>query len=74
MHLDVVIADQDVELAELYCRFLAENGFSAKTAGDGLECLRKVRRHAPDVLILDCELPWGDAEGVLACLREYGQW
>lgn len=72
MSLDVLIADQDVELATLYGRFLAARGFSVETARCGLECLGKVREMAPDVLVLDRELPWGDGEGVLACLREDG--
>lgn len=72
MHLDVVIADQDVELAQLYCRFLADHGLSAGAAAGGLECLVMVRERKPQVLVLDHELPWGDGEGVLACLREDG--
>ena len=72
MSLDVLIADQDFELAKLYCRFLAKHGFSAEVAGYGLECLRKVQQHAPHVLVLDHELPWFDAKGVLAYLREDG--
>lgn len=73
MPLDVLITDEDVELARLYCRFLAVNGFSAETATCGLECLRKVGQLDPHVLILDSELPpRGDAAGVLACLREDG--
>lgn len=66
----VLIVDRDVELAELYCRFLEENGISAESAGDGLECMWKVWQRTPDALILDRELPWGDADGVLACLRQ----
>ncbi len=31
-----------------------------------------VRDRGPHVLVLDCELPWGDGAGVLACLREDG--
>lgn len=72
MHLHVVIADQDVKLAKLYCRFLADHGISAETAVCGLECLGIMRHHVPDVLVLDRELPWRDARGVLACLREDG--
>lgn len=72
MHLDVVIADQDVELAKLYCRFLAVHGIAAETAACGLECLGIIRHQVPDVLVLDRELPWRDAKGVLACLREDG--
>ena len=70
MCLDVLIADQDAELAELYCRFLAVHGFLTDTAKTGLECLGKVHNLAPNVLVLDRELRWGDADGVLACLRE----
>ena len=70
MSIDVLIADQDVELARLYCRFLSEKGLSAEIAETGLECLKRVHWKKPDVLVLDHDLAWGDAEGVLACLRE----
>ena len=69
MSLDVLIADQDVELAKLYGRFLADQGLTTETAEHGLECLGKVRQQNPQILVLDYELPWGDAKGVLACLR-----
>jgi CheY-like chemotaxis protein len=72
MSLDVLIADQDVELAKLYCRFLTNRGFSTEIATCGLECLTIVRQQSPNVVILDQELPWCDAKGVLACLREDG--
>jgi CheY-like chemotaxis protein len=72
MDVDVLMADQDVKLAKLYCRFLADHGFSAETATCGLECLEMVRQLAPEVLVLDRELAWDDASGVLAWLREDG--
>lgn len=72
MILDVLIADQDFDLARLYCRFLADHGLTAEAASSGLECLGIVRQRSPQVLVLDHELPWGDGEGVLACLREDG--
>ena len=56
MSLDVLIADQDVELAELYGSFLSNHGFSVESVLDGLECLRKVRRQAPDVLVYSEDL------------------
>lgn len=70
MHVDVVIVDQDAELAKLYCRFLANHGLTAEAATRRRECLELVRLQAPDVLVLDHELPRGDAKGILACLRE----
>lgn len=72
MHLDVLIADQDLKLARLYCRFLAGHGLSAKAALSGLDCLAMVHQQPPDVLVLDRELPWNDARGILACLRADG--
>jgi DNA-binding response OmpR family regulator len=72
MSLEVLIADQDVELAMLYRRFLHSHGLSAETVTGGLECLRRIRQRPPDVLVLDCGLLWGGADGVVACLREEG--
>jgi hypothetical protein len=70
MTVGVLVADQDVELALLYSRFLGSHGISAEPVADGLECMRRTRQRRPDVLVLDCELLWGGADGVVACLRE----
>lgn len=72
MKVDVLVADQNVELARLYSRFLTDCGWTAEAASDGLECLGMIRQFEPKVLVLDHDLPWGDGEGVLACLREDG--
>lgn len=72
MSLDVLIADQDVDLARLYCRFLTKHGLTTAAVASGLECLGMVHDREPRVLVLDHELPWGDGEGVLACLRADG--
>lgn len=70
MPLDVLIADQDPELAELYGAFLADHGFTTRAVSGGLACLGLVRQQRPRLLVLDNELPWGDGAGVLACLRQ----
>ena len=62
-----LIAEADRELRDAYVRFLA--GFEIETAVDGLECLSKLRRLIPDVLIVDLDLLWDGGEGVLAILR-----
>jgi DNA-binding response OmpR family regulator len=66
----LVIAEGDPELRAAYWQFLAERGYEVATAADGLECLEKLRRLRPAVLVLDRELRWGGGDGVLACLRE----
>jgi DNA-binding response OmpR family regulator len=66
----VLITEVDAELRDIYRLFLVERGFAVETASDGLECLAKLRRREPDLLILDQELLWGGADGVLAWMRE----
>jgi DNA-binding response OmpR family regulator len=41
-----------------------------ETASDGMDCVEKLRCVTPVVLVLDLELRWGGADGVLAWLRE----
>ena len=69
----VLIAEADRDLRDAYVQFLARLGFEIDTAADGLECLSKLRRFLPDVLILDLELLWGGGEGVRAILRDETQ-
>ncbi len=68
----VLVTNADPELRELFERFLVRKGHAVETASGGVECLDKLRRIFPDVLVLDQELPWGGGDGVLACLREDG--
>jgi DNA-binding response OmpR family regulator len=63
-------AESDVELRDAYRRFLTERGFDVETAADRLDCLEKLRRVSPAILVLDQGLHWGGADGVLDCLRE----
>jgi DNA-binding NtrC family response regulator len=66
----VLIADSDFEMLEIYEDVLPNIGYAVRTAVDGLECWRKVRSFRPDVLVIDRELRWGGADGVLALMKE----
>jgi DNA-binding response OmpR family regulator len=66
----LLIAESDAELRDAYRRFLTGRGYDLETAADGLDCLEKLRRVTPAVLVLDRGLRWGGADGVLAWLRE----
>ena len=70
MKQTLLIADGDAELCDIFGRFFTDNGYVVRTALDGLDCLRKLRRMMPTVLVLDQELLWGGGDGVLAWLRE----
>jgi CheY-like chemotaxis protein len=66
----LLVAEGDAESCEVYREFLAAHHYGVETAADGLECLEKLRRLVPAVLVLDRQLRWGGGDGVLAWLRE----
>jgi DNA-binding NtrC family response regulator len=66
----VLIAESDTELCQIYQRFLKKRGYKVEAASDGVCCVEKLRQLVPAVLVLDQELQWGGADGVLAWLRE----
>ena len=70
MSMRVLLADRDEVLLETYREFLLQEGFDVITARDALECVAKLRSFAPNVLVLEPELPWGRGEGVLAMMYE----
>ena len=70
MSLRLLIAESDTAMAESYESFFSREGFAVETAGDGLDCLTRVSRSMPDVMVLEYELPWGGGDGVLARFRE----
>jgi len=52
-------------------RAMSAFGYGVETARSGIECLVRLRRQTPDILVLDRNLPWGGGEGILALLREH---
>ncbi len=69
-HVRVLIADPDESLQPVYREPLLRDGFIVTVAVSGLECLARLRERAPDVLVLEPQLPWGGGEGVLAIMGE----
>lgn len=70
MHTDLLIADADAELRELYERLSFILHCHVETAADALDCWHKLRRLSPDVLLIDVQIPWGGGDGVVFRLRE----
>jgi DNA-binding NtrC family response regulator len=69
MTATVLIADSDQDLCDLYGPFFTRQGWNVQTSAGGLECLSHLRRCIPQLLILDLQLPWGGADGLLAIMR-----
>jgi DNA-binding response OmpR family regulator len=53
----VLIAEDDRDIADLIARYLERAGHATSTVASGAEALRRVRAQPPDVLILDVMLP-----------------
>lgn len=67
----VLLATGDDRLRSVSRHHLATHGFAVATAADGVECVTLIRELNPDVdvVVLDSDLLWGGADGVVAHLR-----
>ena len=73
MHIDLLVAEADAELRDLYEHLSFVLGCRVETAADALDCWNKLRRLSPDVLLVDLEIPWGGGDGVVSRMREDSQ-
>ena len=53
----LLIVEDDRALAELYRLALSLSNFAVHACADGLEALRYLEQHTPDVIVLDLNLP-----------------
>jgi signal transduction histidine kinase len=66
---DVLLVDDFPDTLALYEAVLTEDGHRVRTAPGGLEALRKVDEHEPEVVLLDVSMPGLDGVEVLRRLR-----
>ena len=66
----LLIADSNATLRELRRRLFVGCGFDVFTADSAVDCYRLLVHLVPDVLLMDWNLLWGGADGVLALLAE----
>lgn len=65
----LLLIDDDIELSELLCDYLTQQGFCVSAAYDGKSGLETVRKASFDVILLDVMLPELDGFEVLKALR-----
>ena len=65
----IVVADDDGVGRELIREVLETSGYEVIEAADGVEALRRVREAAPDLVLVDIQMPRLDGYGVLRELR-----
>ena len=65
----VLLVDDEDSLRKVMKDLLAREGYAVVEARNGVEALDQVDRHAPDVVVLDLNLPDMDGYSVLSQLR-----
>lgn len=69
MNARVLVAEDDTKQAEVIRRYLESEGHTALLVHDGRAALDEVRRHRPDLLVLDVMMPVVDGLDVCRVLR-----
>ncbi|TMC01227.1 MAG: response regulator transcription factor [Chloroflexi bacterium] len=65
----LLVVDDEPRMAELTAEVLRRAGYTVEVAGNGTEALASARSNAPDLMLLDYELPDMQAPEVLDALR-----
>ena len=53
-----------------YGLILERHGFDVCVVQGGVECIKILRKRVPSVMLLECSLLWGGAEGVLEIISD----
>ncbi len=61
----ILVVDDEQDMLDLIAYNLGRQGYEVETASNGLSALQKVRRHLPDLVVLDLML--GDLDGFSVC-------
>ena len=66
----ILVATPDWFLLTEYCAALRKEGLDADISTTGVECVEQLERAVPSLVVLDADLLWGGADGVLAILGD----
>ena len=70
--LKILIAEDDVELCQLFSHVLTKNGYAVQEVSDGKEALECLEKDYYDLLISDIMMPEMDGYELVRRLREVG--
>lgn len=62
---DILIAEDDAVLREVYTKKFTLSGYTIRTAENGEEAIAEIQKKVPDILVLDINMPIVDGFGVL---------
>jgi two-component system chemotaxis response regulator CheY len=70
----ILVVDDDTRLRELWRETLAEAGYAAIGAEDGITALELIRDLFPDLILLDLRMPRLSGWGFLDAVRAHQRW
>lgn len=56
----MLVVDDDADVRDGLCEFLAGEGYAVKSASDGAEAIHQLRRSSSDIVLLDLRMPGMD--------------
>jgi CheY-like chemotaxis protein len=65
----ILVADDNAASRELIREVLEVSGYDVVEAADGREAVNEAHRHAPDLVLVDIQMPYLDGYGVLRELK-----
>jgi len=68
----ILIAEDDVELQQMFCRVLRRSGFDPIPVNDGQEALEVLDREIVDLIVSDIMMPRVDGYELVQTLRDGG--
>ena len=68
--MDILIVEDEAEIAQLIQLYLEKEGFSCRTCRDGITALQMFQEHKPDLIILDLMILGLDGLEVCARIRQ----
>jgi DNA-binding response OmpR family regulator len=66
----VLVVEDDPPVRSIVAMALEAEGYQVETAAEGQDALNKVKRHAPDAILLDLMLPVLDGRDLIKLLRD----
>lgn len=67
----ILLVEDDQNQRDLYEEELKDEGYRVVTAGDGRAALQAVQQHAPDLVIMDINMPFMDGLDALSKMMEH---
>lgn len=68
--MEILIVEDEIEIAQLIQLYLEREGFSCRHCRDGLSAIVVFQEHPPDLIVLDLKIPGLDGLEVCARIRQ----